>query len=85
MLVQSHEGYIHVLPALPSKWKDGEFYGLSARGGFTVSAKWKDHAVTEIYVESKKDSKLKILTGRSTKLIETEIKAGERKKIDTNE
>lgn len=85
MLVQSHEGYIHVLPALPSKWKDGEFYGLSAREGFTVSAKWKDHTVTEIYVESKKDSKLKILIGRSTKLIETEIKAEERKKIDTNE
>ncbi|MCH5171161.1 MAG: glycoside hydrolase family 95 protein [Oscillospiraceae bacterium] len=41
MLMQSHCGYIELLPALPSDWKDGEINGLIARGNFTVSEKWE--------------------------------------------
>ncbi|MBR4236208.1 MAG: hypothetical protein IKR85_09140 [Clostridia bacterium] len=57
MLMQSHEGFIHILPALPSAWPDGVFYGLRARGGFSVSAKWKQGRVTELRVEGRPGQK----------------------------
>lgn len=42
MLVQSHNGEIHLLPALPTAWKKGNISGLRVRGGFEVSIEWSD-------------------------------------------
>ena len=60
MLIQSHEGYIHLLPALPEEWKDGSFEGLTARGGFTVSAKWENSCLKEIRVVAQKEGVLRL-------------------------
>lgn len=61
MLLQSHEVYntpsdyvINVLTAIPERWSSGEFSGLCARGGFEVSAKWKNCKPTEIRIKSLK-------------------------------
>jgi alpha-L-fucosidase 2 len=42
MLLQSHEGFINVLPALPDEWSEGNLYGFKVRGGATVDLEWKN-------------------------------------------
>ncbi len=52
MLLQSHSGYIHLLPALPDAWSEGQVQGLRARGGFEVAIKWTNHELVESLIKS---------------------------------
>ena len=53
MLLQSHEGYIAPLPALPTKWETGNYSGLVARGNFEVSANWANGQAIAFKIKSK--------------------------------
>ena len=52
MLVQSHDGAIQILPALPDSWESGEITGLRARGGFELDISWKENQPEEIRIIS---------------------------------
>lgn len=54
MLLQSHEGYIEPLPAIPDNWDKGSFSGLMARGNFQVSATWENGIIRSIRIISNK-------------------------------
>lgn len=52
MLLQSHMGFIHLLPALPDVWHEGKLTGVRARGNFTVDLYWQDNNLTKVVVRS---------------------------------
>lgn len=60
MLMQSQNGSIHFLPALPDEWKNGEISGLRTPGGFEVSFRWEDGNVQRIEIKSNLGGNLRI-------------------------
>lgn len=78
MLLQSHQGYIELLPALPVEWAEGEIKGLVARGGFVVDMKWKNGKLISAKVTSPIGGDCKIKYGSKTK----ELKTGAGKSYD---
>lgn len=77
MLLQSHAGYIHLLPALPDNWQNGKISGVRARGGFTIDMEWKKGKVANLSITSKLGGPCRIREGASGKERTIETRKGE--------
>lgn len=84
MLLQSHESYIRVLPALPDSWQEGEINGIMARGNFEFNLNWKNGKLKQGSVKSnlggecrlKYDGKIMLISDENGNEIETEFSDG---------
>lgn len=74
MLLQSHLGFLHLLPALPSAWPDGKVTGLPARGGFEVDLEWSAGRLTKAVIHSRTGSRCALRYGQTT--LEFDTKPG---------
>ncbi|WP_369691781.1 glycoside hydrolase family 95-like protein, partial [uncultured Duncaniella sp.] len=60
MLLQSHDGALHLLPAIPDSWSEGRVDGLKARGNFEVDMSWNGGQLSEASIKSNIGGKLRI-------------------------
>jgi alpha-L-fucosidase 2 len=77
MLLQSQDSNIHLLPAIPSAWKDGSVNGLVARGGYVINMAWKNGKIYSARVFSKNGGICKVLSANPLML--TTLKANNKK------
>ena len=67
MLVQSHEGKIKLLAALPGEWTDGDIKGICTRGAFVITMKWARHSIVNLEILSKQGGVCRVdANGRMT-------------------
>jgi alpha-L-fucosidase 2 len=63
MLVQSNNGVIDLLPALPDDWADGEFKGVCTTGAFELDMKWQGKKISEVKILSKQGELCRVYSG----------------------
>ena len=81
MLIQSRDGVIELLPALPKAWKDGKVSGLCARGGYEVSFEWKGGYVRDCSIKARKSGSVTLLYNGQQKTLK--FKAGQTMPVKT--
>lgn len=82
LLMQSHEGFIRILPAIPENWITGKMNGLVARGNIEVDVEWKDGKLLKLGLLAKEDSKSKVFYEES--LVEVDLPKGKKIWLNNN-
>ena len=62
MLMQSHDGFVYLLPALPANWKEGRIRGIKARGGFELDFCWRNGKLDKLTIYSSKGGNFRLRT-----------------------
>lgn len=75
MLVQSHLGEVHLLPALPNSWPSGYINGLKARGNFQVDICWEKHKLQTAKIVSILGNDLKIRSSQAFEIKDSKLKS----------
>jgi alpha-L-fucosidase 2 len=73
LLLQSHAGYIHLLPALPNEWSSGSIKGLVARGGFVIDMAWENGELQEFSIHSRLGGNCRILVNHELTSADAEL------------
>ena len=76
MLLQSHVGEIHLLPAIPAAWSSGSVHGMLARGDYIVDMDWQDGALTHATIRAGANSSGKCTVRLGKKTLTFELKPG---------
>ncbi|MHA6480808.1 glycoside hydrolase family 95 protein [Paenibacillus sp. strain BS8-2] len=77
MLLQSHSGELHLLPALPVGWQSGSMSGLRARRGFTVDLKWAYGRLQEARIIAAANRRCRIRIGKAEETLELDVIQGQ--------
>ena len=77
MLVQSHSGEIHLLPALPSCWPNGVVTGLRARGAIVVDVEWQDGGLKRAKLRGERATTVAVRVQGGEEVTEVALGAGE--------
>jgi alpha-L-fucosidase 2 len=76
LMDRSPDGVLHLLPALPSAWKDGRVTGLRAKGGLTVDMEWKNGALKEATLHSAHGGEIEVTSQTSAAVKSVKLRAG---------
>ena len=79
MLMQSYEGNIYLLPALPDVWDQGSIKGIKAKGGFELEMEWKNNTLIKTKIKATNTGKTTLIYGKIKK--EVSLRKGETKEI----
>ena len=75
--MQSHDGVIALLPALPSAWKNGSIKGIKARGNFTLSINWNDGKLSRAKIVSVNGCNCRVSSLLPVKVLEVRSRPAE--------